>query len=102
MTVQNTNMQVRPRGVIVRPKPLPFGVANIIIRLKTTLVSRPENNAQNIPNNYVNVTTFCLYSIKMPSIDTNAKRKTAVFQMELYLNKTALFTLSPCDGSKYR
>ena len=77
-------MQARPRGVIVRPKPLPFGVANIITRLKRTLISRPENNAQNIPNNHVNVTTFCLYSIKMLSIHTNAQGKTTVFQMELY------------------
>ena len=87
-------------GVMVRPKPLPFGVANIITRLKSTLLSRPEKNTQNILNNYLNVTPFCLYIIKTSSIHTEAKIRTSVFQVELEIIRTTLFTLSPRDGSR--
>ena len=51
-------MQVRPGGVKVQPKPLPFDVANITTQLKQILLSSQETYAQYVPNDHEKIIHF--------------------------------------------
>ena len=67
---------------MVRPKPLPLRIANIITQLTMTILSRPKTSAQNISKNHVKVKHFFTKQHKttVPEIRLDAQSKTAVPQ----------------------